>query len=164
VPIRRDLRASYPPDWPAISRRIRFGRAGGRCEACGRPHGRLIYALPDGRWLDPADIALTDPLTWRDGHGAPVPWAPVAELMASMRVVRVVLTCAHRAHDPTLNDDGDLAAWCGRCHLIHDAAHHAAQRRITHRSRWAAADLFGGPYRPGVATLASLAACAMLAA
>jgi hypothetical protein len=35
-------RALYPADWEAISRRIRFGRAGGRCEWCGaenyQPH------------------------------------------------------------------------------------------------------------------------------
>lgn len=39
MPIRRDLRGLYPPDWPEISRRIRFVRAGGRCETCDRPHG-----------------------------------------------------------------------------------------------------------------------------
>ena len=26
---------NYPPNWPAISRRIRFERAGNRCEQCG---------------------------------------------------------------------------------------------------------------------------------
>ena len=29
-----ELRALYPPDWPEISRRIRFERAGNRCEWC----------------------------------------------------------------------------------------------------------------------------------
>ena len=35
MPIHPDLRVLYPPDWPEISRRIRFDRAGNRCEWCG---------------------------------------------------------------------------------------------------------------------------------
>ena len=35
-------KSKYPPDWPAISSRIRFGRARNRCELCGaenyKPH------------------------------------------------------------------------------------------------------------------------------
>jgi len=42
MPIRPELRALYPPDWPEISRRIRFERAGNCCEKCGaenyKPH------------------------------------------------------------------------------------------------------------------------------
>lgn len=43
MPIRPENRGRYPADWPAISRRIRFERAGGWCEFCriaenGRPH------------------------------------------------------------------------------------------------------------------------------
>lgn len=33
-------RAAYPPDWPAISRRIRSERAGNRCEWCGAVNGQ----------------------------------------------------------------------------------------------------------------------------
>ena len=32
MPIKREARALYPDDWDAISLRIRFERAGGRCE------------------------------------------------------------------------------------------------------------------------------------
>ena len=32
MPIRPENRKLYPPDWPAISRRIRFERAKGQCE------------------------------------------------------------------------------------------------------------------------------------
>ncbi len=38
MPIRREL---YDPNWEAISNRIRFDRAGGRCEACGVEHGAV---------------------------------------------------------------------------------------------------------------------------
>ena len=44
-PIRKENRRRYPPNWPAVSRFIRFERAGGRCECvseCGlhAHHGR----------------------------------------------------------------------------------------------------------------------------
>jgi len=42
MPIRPELRSLYPADWDAISKRIRFERAGNCCEWCGaenyRPH------------------------------------------------------------------------------------------------------------------------------
>jgi hypothetical protein len=50
VPIRREHRWFYPIDWPQLSAVIRFRRAQGRSESCGRPHGRLVYHLGDGRW------------------------------------------------------------------------------------------------------------------
>ena len=45
MPIRRQHRWLYPIDWSQISASIRFGRAKGRCEHCGRPHGRLVFHL-----------------------------------------------------------------------------------------------------------------------
>jgi hypothetical protein len=45
MPILPENRAKYPADWKAISRRIRFERAGNRCEVCGaekaKPSGKL---------------------------------------------------------------------------------------------------------------------------
>ena len=35
MPIRPELLVLYPDDWPEISHRIRFERAGNRCEWCG---------------------------------------------------------------------------------------------------------------------------------
>ena len=40
TPIRASERGKYPANWPAISTRIRFERAGGRCELCGAEHGK----------------------------------------------------------------------------------------------------------------------------
>ena len=48
MPIRREHRFYYPIDWPQLSAVIRFRRAGGACEGCGRPHG--ADDLPFGRW------------------------------------------------------------------------------------------------------------------
>lgn len=39
MPINPELKHLYPPDWKAISHRVRFERAGGKCERCGVPHG-----------------------------------------------------------------------------------------------------------------------------
>ena len=47
---------------------------------------------------------------------------------------RVVLTIAHLDHMPEHNTPENLRAWCQRCHLAYDAAHHAATRRQTQRS------------------------------
>ena len=42
MPIHPDMKDRYPDDWEDISRRIRFERAGNRCEHCGaenyKPH------------------------------------------------------------------------------------------------------------------------------
>ena len=52
MPIRAEMRWFYPIDWPQLSRHVRFERAGGVCQGCGRPHGEIVRVLPDGRWFD----------------------------------------------------------------------------------------------------------------
>jgi hypothetical protein len=133
MPVRADLRPLYADDWTDVSHRIRFVRAAGRCERCGRPHGALVYALADGGWIDPATGEA-----WLAG-------VPAADLEL-LELTRVVLATAHIDHDPTHNAESNLAAWCQRCHMVHDFPHHQAQRRITLRSRWAIGDLFEGLY------------------
>jgi hypothetical protein len=63
MPIRRELRDLYPAHWRELSRRVRFERAHGMCQGCGRPHGATVRCLPDGRWYDSAGN------TWRDRRG-----------------------------------------------------------------------------------------------
>lgn len=48
---------------------------------------------------------------------------------------RVILTVGHLDHDTTHNDPANLRAWCQRCHLTHDAKHHAKNAAITRRER-----------------------------
>lgn len=43
--------------------------------------------------------------------------------------ITIVLTVAHLDHAPTNNAAANLAALCQRCHLRHDALHHAQTRR-----------------------------------
>jgi hypothetical protein len=140
MPIKPELLALYPPDWHEISQRIRFVRAGGRCEACRRPHGWTVYTLPDGRWYDAAAQS------WVSERGEPAAGPSLIERWTVL-VVRVVLSCAHVDHDPSHNWEGNLRAWCQRCHLSHDAPHHLVQRRITFRFRSAIGDLFDGLYQ-----------------
>jgi hypothetical protein len=139
MPIRPELRPLYPPRWRELSARVRFARAGGRCQGCGRPHLASVRCLPDGRWWDAAAR------TWRGRHGRPARWPDLVEL-ARHRTTRAVLAAAHLNHDPTDNRLRNLRALCQRCHVLHDVPHHARQRWIAHRRRYAVGDLFLGPY------------------
>lgn len=92
MPIRPENRDRYPADWPDISKRIRFDRAGGRCECDGR-------------------CGLhTERCTARNREPHPVTGS------------KVVLTVAHLDHALECHDDDNLAAMCQRCHLIYDRA------------------------------------------
>ncbi|RYF52216.1 MAG: hypothetical protein EOO38_00940, partial [Cytophagaceae bacterium] len=63
MPIRPEHIFLYPIDWPQLSHLVRFVRAGGRCEHCGRPHGQRVFHLGDGRWWDNGRSY------WRNGDG-----------------------------------------------------------------------------------------------
>jgi hypothetical protein len=140
VPIRPEHRHFYPIDWPQLSAVIRFDRAGGRCEACRRPHGQVIVCLDKGTWYD------ADAGHWRSGRGRRLRREPGLGALARARLTVPVLAACHRAHDTSLNGDRDLAAWCQRCHLIHDRPEHLRRRRLTYLRRRAMGDLFLGPY------------------
>ncbi len=158
MPIRAEQQHFYPIDWPQLSHAIRFGRAGGVCERCGRQHGRDVWhlgeAMIDGRtglWWD------ADRLIWRCGAGrrAALPgletvWHEALRqgvlwpgrepdedrvLREGLSRMRVVLACCHLDHDPANNAPRNLAALCQRCHLKHDAADNLARRRAGNRGR-----------------------------
>ena len=142
MPIRPEHRCFYPLDWPQLSAIIRFRRAKGYCENCGRPHGKLVYHLGDGRWWD------EEQRTWRNGQGRSLRRLPALRgpQFAVIPATRVVLACAHLDHDPGNNRPRNLKALCQRCHLLHDRDEHQRRRRLTLRSRKAVGDLFLGPY------------------
>lgn len=92
MPIRPENRARYPKNWKAISARIRFERAGGRCECtghCGQDHGDRCPAK----------------------HGEAHPDTGAI----------VVLTTMHLDHEPENCGDDNLLAGCQRCHNRYDA-------------------------------------------
>ena len=148
MPIRPEFRRLYPTNWPALSRRVRFERAGGRCQKCARPHLARVRCLPDGRWFDETVR------TWRDWRGRPARWPDLIEA-ADGRLTRVVLAAAHLDNDPANNRLANLRCLCQRCHMLHDRPFHLAQRWLTYRRRWAIGDLFFGRYgtRPPSPTL-----------
>lgn len=110
MPINPELKHLYPPDWKAISLRVRFERAGGKCEHCEAPHG----------WFRDQYDVLHDPATWAGLQTNGFHW----------RASKIVLTTAHLNHDPSDNREENLAALCQRCHLAHDLKHHLQSRRI----------------------------------
>ena len=137
MPIAPQHRWLYPIDWRELSRSIRFGRAQGRCEQCGRPHGHRIVHLRDGRWWD------TTRQQWRDGRGRRVR-RPAEDIVAIARTTRVVLACAHLDHDPTRNVAVNLAALCQRCHMLHDGPEHRRRRWLNAYRRRAIGDFLVG--------------------
>lgn len=139
MPIRDELRWFYPIDWSLISRRVRFERARGRCEACGRPHAQLIVQLKDGRWWDEGERC------WRDDAGQVAPWPDIVDFSASTRR-KIYLGTAHLDHDPANSRLRNLRALCQRCHLRHDRKEHLRRRRHNRLRRRALGDLFSGPY------------------
>ena len=135
MPIRLELRPLYPPHWRELSRLVRFERARGRCQRCGRPHLARVRVLPDGRWFDEVST------TWRDCRGRSGRWPDLVEAIG-LRTTRVVLAAAHLDSDRTNNRLANLRCLCQRCHMLHDRPHHLAQRWITYRRRGAVGDFF----------------------
>lgn len=100
-------RPPYPPDWTAISAKIR-GRAGDRCECegeCG------LHRTHPG------------PRRCTERNGRPAWWAKGI----------VVLTVSHLNHDPSDCRHENLKAFCNRCHLRYDIEHHKQSRVINRR-------------------------------
>lgn len=116
MPIRPENRARYPKDWAVISRRIRFERAGNRCEECGVTNHELGGRTPDGVWhkarVTGCDRRLPKPGSewWCDGPNG----------VHKLRIVRIVLTVAHLDHTPENCADDNLRAMCQRCHNLYD--------------------------------------------
>lgn len=127
MPIRPENRARYPRDWTKISERIRFVRAGGKCECtgqCGDTHVAGRCAAPHGV------VVLRDedqPQLW-SAHspcGACVGGDP------DHRPVQIVLTVAHLDHTPEHCADDNLLAMCQRCHNRYDGDHRRRNRSAT---------------------------------
>lgn len=110
MPIRPEDRARYPAAWKEISRRLRFGRAAGRCECSGECGSNHAADCTGGERRCAAR------------HGEPHP----------ITLSRVVLTLAHLPGRRIEQcGDGDLKAMCQRCHLRLDAAMHARHASLT---------------------------------
>lgn len=142
MPIRKHLRVFYPIDWKELSHHVRFVRAKGCCERCGRPHGKRVAHLGDGRWWDEAAG------TWRSGNGRVLKSLPPLEATElPIKFTKVAIATAHLDHDRANNDPKNLKAFCQRCHMLHDKPEHLRERDLTYKKRRAVGDLFNGKYK-----------------
>jgi 5-methylcytosine-specific restriction endonuclease McrA len=142
MPIKPENKGRYPADWKAIRAEV-LERAGHRCEQCKAPN-RTLIARGGG----------SDAGTYMLASGGEVHDAETGEYLGlargseyePARFTEVVLTIAHLDHVPeNCGEPGNrpnLKALCQRCHLKHDAQHHAANAQATRRARLAAGDLF----------------------
>lgn len=137
MPINPDLRHLYPPDWRELANYIKFERAGSRCEWCGRPHGKPVWVIQSGGWLDPETGARYD------DRGQLLGGCPLEDWPEG-RFVKTILTCAHLDQNPTHNNPANLASLCPRCHLRHDRQQHIQSAYRNRRKYWAVKDLFDG--------------------
>ena len=112
MPIRREFRPLYPLNWSELSRWVRFERAGGRCQDCGRPHLVHVRCLPDG--------ARSTRPHGRGATGAAVPLLARPDRRRAYPPDRVVLAAAHLDSNPAHNRLANLRGLCQRCHMLHD--------------------------------------------
>lgn len=109
MPISPENKGRYPGNWDEISNRIRFERAGGRCECtgeCGVRH---------------EDSNENEDSRCHRIHGAD---------LTHRR--QVILTVAHLCQDPSCTDESHMKGMCQGCHLRYDARQHV-QSRYRHR-------------------------------
>lgn len=129
-------KSRYPANWDEISRRIRFERAGGKCEQCGAPHNHHIVRR------------ISDPSIWHLITDEEAMYIHVEDLHE--KAVKVILTVHHigvdkpdgtpgDAHDKMDVREENLIALCQRCHLYADLPLHIANAKKTRAIKKAAA-------------------------
>lgn len=143
-------RRKYPTNWEAISHRIRFERAGGKCEQCGAPNSAEIVRST----FNPGVFIIADDIEpifrWPDGQRILPGLVPDHFPVWEYPYVRVVLTVHHIGVDkldgsPGSPDDKmdcrdeNLIALCQRCHLLADMPRHVQARHRTLLEKKAAA-------------------------
>lgn len=136
MPIRPENKARYPNNWASDIRPSILARAGDRCEQCKAPNGEKIC-----REMSGATYMIDTGEVFDANTGDALGQTHLVDYPAG-RYITVVLTIAHLDHQPENCDPDNLRAWCQRCHLRCDQAHHAESRRATIASRKASGDLF----------------------
>lgn len=114
MPIKIENRCKYPANWKDISNRIRFERAGGRCEC----NGECGLHTTTGRCIEQ--------------HGS----------VAKHARGKIILTVAHLNHIESDCRDENLKAMCQRCHLRYDSKHHQRNARETRRKKLKTVEMF----------------------
>jgi 5-methylcytosine-specific restriction endonuclease McrA len=138
VPIKPENKARYPANWKEIRAAI-LARAGHRCEKCGVHNGSRIVR---GKGSDDATYMIADGRVFCAETGKYLGRPRMSDYECTGDGVDIVLTIAHLDHVPENCEPENLRAWCQRCHLRYDAAHHAETARATRHARKAIADMF----------------------
>lgn len=137
MPIKPENKARYPANWKAIRAEI-LERAHDCCEQCKVPNRERV-ARGDGDDID--TYQMNDAEVYCANTGAHLGRKRMSEFNL-LRMVDIVLTIAHLDHVPENCDPANLRAWCQRCHLRYDAAHHAETARATRHARLNNLELF----------------------
>ena len=110
--------SKYPAHWKTVIRPRIMARARNCCEQCGLPNHATV--------LSKSRVLLCDPQPYKQAAANVGCYHEPGE-----RATVIVLTIAHLDHDTANNADSNLRALCQRCHLAHDAKHHATNCRRT---------------------------------
>lgn len=110
---------NYPPDWRAISKRIR-AQANQQCQECGVVNGAFGARDKHDKWHDVADI---------DGLNSDVGYCLFGDDYP--KIIRIVLIVAHLDHNTWNNDDSNLKSLCQRCRLRLDGPRHKEHAKAT---------------------------------
>ena len=125
MPIKQENRALYPPDWKAISKRIRFERAGNKCEWCGVANYAYGARDKNGEWHNESSIHLMNSDNGRELFGDEFP-----------DMIKIVLTVAHHPDpDPMNCAEDNLHALCQKCHNKLDAPMRAKNAKRTRANK-----------------------------
>lgn len=140
MPIRAENKARYPKDWAAIRLRIQT-RARDKCERCGVPNHAWGFR-ENGEFNRVNKRHMIDMLK------APGEWLRPPFDFGPHRIIEIVCTTAHIDHVVENCSDENLLFLCQRCHLTHDAEHHA-QTRYSTRREGRAIDMFSSSQPSG---------------
>jgi hypothetical protein len=115
----------YSPDFKQISRRIRFERAGNRCEWCGIANYTVIEYVDECQESTKPFSIVKEARDYAKKMNSQSIRVGNKGIWFSV----VILTVAHLDHNTANDDEGNLKALCQRCHLGHDRRDNAEKRR-----------------------------------
>ncbi|MBK1683406.1 hypothetical protein [Rhodoferax fermentans] len=127
MPIKPENRSRYPKDWPEIHLAI-LERAKYRCEwpGCGAGHHHVGY------WRGEQFVRM--PQVLKDA-GYKAGDIVICSDRSELKLLRIVLTIAHKDHTPEHCHPDNLAAWCQRHHLAYDQEHHKTTAYMSRKQR-----------------------------
>jgi len=139
MPIKPEQRKRYPETWKEISKRIRFGRARGRCECrgqCELGHDNDVHGQDGGR----CGVLHATTIRREKANGALWQFAEYVPRNSKYdrdfgNPATVTLSLAHVDRTPENGDDQNLLAMCNRCHIRFDRFQHAATAKKTRAAK-----------------------------